>query len=160
VRGQRHAPAAPYPRERPVTHCTGGWVGPRAGLDWCGKSRPTGIRSPDRPARVSDSTIENISCRLLHWMIVTNLPCSMYRGRRIHNPFPRRNHPLYKHFALPGRDDGITQRRCCCCDNRRKSRDWLCLIEENVQYTAFRSFKQHMQTEGYNLKMFTGTVHN
>jgi hypothetical protein len=26
-------------------------VGPRAGLDRCGKSRPTGIRSPDRPAR-------------------------------------------------------------------------------------------------------------
>jgi len=26
-------------------------VGIRAGLDWCGKSRPTGIRSPDRPAR-------------------------------------------------------------------------------------------------------------
>jgi hypothetical protein len=22
-----------YPRERPDTHCTGGWVGPRAGLD-------------------------------------------------------------------------------------------------------------------------------
>ena len=51
MRGQRHAPAAPYSRERPGTHCTGGWVGPRAGLDWCGKSRPTGIRSPDRPAR-------------------------------------------------------------------------------------------------------------
>jgi hypothetical protein len=28
-------------------------VGPRAGLDRCGKSRPTGIRSPDRPARSS-----------------------------------------------------------------------------------------------------------
>ena len=26
-------------------------MGLRAGLDWCGKSRPTGIRSPDRPAR-------------------------------------------------------------------------------------------------------------
>ena len=37
----------------PGTHCTRGWVGPRAGLDGCGKSRPppTGIRSPDRPAR-------------------------------------------------------------------------------------------------------------
>jgi len=23
-----------------VTHFTGGWVGPRAGLDGCGKSRP------------------------------------------------------------------------------------------------------------------------
>jgi hypothetical protein len=26
-------------------------VGPRAGLDRCGKSRPTGIRSPDLPTR-------------------------------------------------------------------------------------------------------------
>jgi len=33
VKGQRHAPAALYPRETPDTHCTGGWVGPRAGLD-------------------------------------------------------------------------------------------------------------------------------
>jgi hypothetical protein len=40
-----------YPRERPGTYCTGGWVGPEAGLDRCGKSRPTGIRSPDLPAR-------------------------------------------------------------------------------------------------------------
>ena len=31
VRGQRHAPAVLYPRERAGTHCTGGWVGPRAG---------------------------------------------------------------------------------------------------------------------------------
>ena len=29
------------PGERPGTHCTGGWVGPRAGLDGCGDSRPT-----------------------------------------------------------------------------------------------------------------------
>jgi hypothetical protein len=39
-----------YPRERPRTHCIGGWVGSRAGLDGCGKSPHTGIRSPDRPA--------------------------------------------------------------------------------------------------------------
>ena len=36
-----------YPRHT----FTGGWVGPGAGLDRCGKPRPTGIRSPDRPAR-------------------------------------------------------------------------------------------------------------
>jgi hypothetical protein len=29
-----------YPRERPGTRCTGGWVGTRAGLDVCEKSRP------------------------------------------------------------------------------------------------------------------------
>jgi hypothetical protein len=39
VGGQPHAPAALPPGKRPGTHCTGGWVGPRAGLDGCGKSR-------------------------------------------------------------------------------------------------------------------------
>jgi len=34
VGGQRH------PRERPGTHRVGGWLGVRAGLDRCGKSRP------------------------------------------------------------------------------------------------------------------------
>ena len=29
-----------YSRERSGTHCTGGWVGPRAGLDGCGKYHP------------------------------------------------------------------------------------------------------------------------
>ena len=40
-----------YSRERPSTHCTGGWVSPGAGVDGCGKSFPTDIRSPDRGAR-------------------------------------------------------------------------------------------------------------
>jgi hypothetical protein len=30
VGGQRHAPAALPPGERPRNHCTGGWVGPRS----------------------------------------------------------------------------------------------------------------------------------
>jgi hypothetical protein len=51
VRGQRHAPTAFYPRERPDTHCTGGWwvLGP----DWTGAENlaTVGIRSPDRSAR-------------------------------------------------------------------------------------------------------------
>ena len=37
VGGQHHAPAA-LPRERPGTHCIGGWVALRAGLDGCGIS--------------------------------------------------------------------------------------------------------------------------
>jgi hypothetical protein len=44
VGGQRYAPAAqPHrPGERPGTHCTGGWVGPRLGVGGCRKSRPVG----------------------------------------------------------------------------------------------------------------------
>jgi hypothetical protein len=51
VGGQRHAQAALPPGKRAGTHCIGGWVGPSGGLDRSGKSRPTGIRSPDRPVR-------------------------------------------------------------------------------------------------------------
>jgi hypothetical protein len=44
-------PRSLYSGERPGTHCTGGWVGPRAGLDMCKKNlAPTGIQSLDRPA--------------------------------------------------------------------------------------------------------------
>jgi hypothetical protein len=40
VGGWRHALAALSPEKRPGIHCTGGWVGPKAGLDGCGRSRP------------------------------------------------------------------------------------------------------------------------
>jgi hypothetical protein len=56
VRGQRHAPARPGKRT-PGTHCTGGWVGLRAGLDTEARrkilSPLPGIepRSPSRPVR-------------------------------------------------------------------------------------------------------------
>jgi hypothetical protein len=58
VRGQPHAPATICPRERPGTHCTGVWVGLRAGLDRCKNLAPIGIQSPDHPAR----------SQLLYWL--------------------------------------------------------------------------------------------
>ena len=47
-----------YPRERPGTHCTGGWVGPRDCLDGCGKFRPhrNSISRPSSPQRVTIAT--------------------------------------------------------------------------------------------------------
>ena len=43
------------PGERPGTHCTGGWVGPRTGLDGCRKSRRhrDSIPGPSSPQRVA-----------------------------------------------------------------------------------------------------------
>jgi hypothetical protein len=37
--GQRDAPVA-FPSGNTGTYCTGKWVGPRAGWNRCGKSRP------------------------------------------------------------------------------------------------------------------------
>jgi hypothetical protein len=42
VKGQLHAPAPLTPGKNPGTHCTRGWVGPRAGLDGCRKSQTKG----------------------------------------------------------------------------------------------------------------------
>jgi hypothetical protein len=44
-----------YPRERPVTHRIGGWVGPRAGLDGWGKFRP--------PLRFDPRTVQPVASR-------------------------------------------------------------------------------------------------
>jgi hypothetical protein len=44
-----------YPRERRGTHCTGGWVGPWAGLDVCEKSRP--------PPRFDPRTVQPVVSR-------------------------------------------------------------------------------------------------
>jgi len=50
VSGQQHAPAALYPQERPGTHFTEGWVGPRAGLDGQKISSPPEFDpGPSRP---------------------------------------------------------------------------------------------------------------
>jgi hypothetical protein len=56
--GQRHAPATLCPRGKaPGTHCAGGWVRPRAGLDTEARGKIllplTDIepRSPGRPVR-------------------------------------------------------------------------------------------------------------
>jgi len=38
VGGERHASVALPPGKRPGNNCVGGWVGPTAGLDGCGKS--------------------------------------------------------------------------------------------------------------------------
>ena len=38
VSGQLRAPAALPPGKKPGTYCIGGWLGPRAGLDGCGKA--------------------------------------------------------------------------------------------------------------------------
>jgi hypothetical protein len=44
-----------YPRIRLGTHCIGGWVGPRANLDWCVKYRPQrdSFPGPSIPYRVA-----------------------------------------------------------------------------------------------------------
>jgi len=48
---QHHIPAALSPGKRAGVHFTRGSMGIGAGLDEYGKTQPTGIRSPDRPAR-------------------------------------------------------------------------------------------------------------
>ena len=59
VGGQQQAPAALPPQERPGTHCTGGWVGPTAGLGGGGKSRP--------PPGFDPRTVQPVASRYTDW---------------------------------------------------------------------------------------------
>jgi len=55
--GEWSAAAALYPRERPGTHFTGGWVGPRAGLDGGKISSPPGFDPGSSTLSVSDRPV-------------------------------------------------------------------------------------------------------
>ena len=59
VSGQQHAPATLYLPERPGTLCTGGWVGSKAGLDRCGKSR--------HPPGFDPRTVQPVASRYTDW---------------------------------------------------------------------------------------------
>ena len=88
VEGSASRPDRSLPRKRPGTQCTGGWVGPRAGLDRCGKSRPpTGIRSPDRPAR--SQSLYRLSYTAHCFGLKT--PCNLRRTRRLTRGFSRKS---------------------------------------------------------------------
>jgi len=73
--GQRHAPAA-LPPEKTRYPCIGGWVGPRAGLDGCGKSRPPPLFDPRTVQPIAEV---NSACR--------NVPKRTGTGRSIHLTF-------------------------------------------------------------------------
>ena len=71
VGGQRLAPAALPPVKRAGSHCTGGWVGPRAGLDECGKSRP--------PPGFDPRTVQAVASRYTDWAIAAHSDVTLYR---------------------------------------------------------------------------------
>ena len=49
------------PKERPGTHCTEGWVGPRASRDGCGKSRP--------PLGIDSRNVQPVESRCTHYAV-------------------------------------------------------------------------------------------
>jgi hypothetical protein len=70
---KHHALAALPSGKRPITHCIGDWVGPRASLDWCKKSCPhwdsiPGLSSPQQvatPTELSQPTVYMILTKTL-----------------------------------------------------------------------------------------------
>jgi hypothetical protein len=67
VSGQFHTPAALNPKERaPGTHCIGGWVGPRAGLDAVVKRK---IPSPRRESNPRTPIVQPEVQRYTDWTI-------------------------------------------------------------------------------------------
>ena len=82
MRGQLLASAAPYAQERPGTHCTGGWVGLRAGLDSCGKSRLTPGSDPRTVQSVGSRYTDYATRPTLtwYWSQIYEIMCNVPRN--------------------------------------------------------------------------------
>jgi hypothetical protein len=83
VRCQRHTPAALPTGKRSSTHCIGGWIGPRAFLDCCGKSRPYKESIPEPssqkqvgiPTALSRPYHQGVHFFIIPPLIVTGMYC-------------------------------------------------------------------------------------
>ena len=80
VGGWRLAPSL-YPQERAGGHCTGGWVGPRAGLHGCGKSRP--------PPGFDPRTVQPVAIRCTDWATLANKRGHTSLFNKFISPFTR-----------------------------------------------------------------------
>ena len=77
MRGQRHALAAPYPRERPGTHCTGSWWAP--GPVWTGAENLA-------PPGFDPRTAQPVGSRKI-FLIITNIQQDI--STNLHTPSRR-----------------------------------------------------------------------
>ena len=69
-----------YPRERAGTHCIGVWVGPRASLDRCRKSRP--------PPGFDSRTVQTVASRYTDWATLARFSVV----KHINSYDPKRRH--------------------------------------------------------------------
>jgi len=142
-----NAPPRPlYPWERPGTHCIGGWVGLRAGLDRCGKCRLHRdlIPGPSSPQRVaiapelsrptgSQARIVNNSSKYflysLLWVVLRLLNlcadvsehCSIFIGYFLLTPPMRKEHTLFWNVGTWNSDAGESPKsKNTACRIRRK----------------------------------------
>ena len=63
------------PGKRPDTHCTGGWVGPKNGLDGCSKSYPPPVFNP--------WTVQSVASRYTDEAIPAHILYQLFRKIRI-----------------------------------------------------------------------------
>jgi hypothetical protein len=84
VGGQCHAPAALLPKKRLGTHCTAGWVGPRAGLEVWEISRPPGS---------DPRTVQSVASRYMDFAIPASQKCSV--------DIEYENRTSFKQFRIP-----------------------------------------------------------
>jgi hypothetical protein len=82
-----------YARERLGTHCTGGWVSCRTGVEGCGKSRPLPGFDPRTVSTELPRPTPLITDDLQRGSIHPCRFCTIYLSSLIHNKFQFKNDP-------------------------------------------------------------------
>jgi len=96
-------PGRLYPRERTGTHCTGGWVGPRDGLDSCGKSLP--------PPGCDPRTFQPVESRCTYWAIPAHRPHSTLPKAQNYIGCSSQNSKNYEGWLISNAHSEISRKR-------------------------------------------------
>ena len=108
-----------YHREKRGTHCIGGWVGPRAGLDGCGK--------PHCPPGFDSRTAQSVASRCTDWAIRPTWSWRQYE-------FWKRRYPTSNDVVLTPQKTWIF----ILCDLFMSSRD----VQSGTQESCYEYFPE------------------
>ena len=146
------------PRERPGTHCTGSWVGPRVGLDRCGKTRShrdtiLGPSSPQRvaiPAKLSQPTNTRDGT-----LIVATIYLQLIQNRYMFRSFTVL-HCSHQHCVQPVASDGevvgYLQQRLSPCGF-----DLIPKMKEPLRGIRFRTVPEILQAVDRSIRTINTT---
>jgi hypothetical protein len=113
VDGQHHAPAILPQWERPSIHFKGGCVGPRAGLERCGNSRP--------PPGFDRWIIHPVAVCYTDWALLAHFGCGCFVSKETAPHPPKHLHVLYRLWIMIG-----YSARVCSCVSVFDGRDCSC----------------------------------
>jgi hypothetical protein len=144
--GGNTTPRPLYPRETPGTHCIGGWVGPRAGLNRVRKISP--------PPGLDPRTVQPVASRYTDWAIPDRTATIHLNATKRTVTFNNKGLPNTEHVV--SRKEAVIVRQGFICNySEQWSHKWMIRVVPqfsgwNTNSKCWETFRAEIHSISHN----------